>query len=50
LVQDPKRSDAVLEKILAAEPDFNNLPALTSLLEKETVLFIKEIEEFFSGT
>lgn len=48
LVQDPKGSDAILEHVLTSEPDFNDLPALTSLLENKTIRFIGDIEEFFS--
>jgi len=48
LVTNPKGSDAVLEQILVSEPDFSDLPKLTSSIEQETIRFVRDVEEYFS--
>ena len=41
-------SDAILEHVLVAEPDFDDLPALTAQLESGTLQFIWDVETFLS--
>jgi hypothetical protein len=40
--------DSILEYVVAETPDFNNLNALTKQIEKGTLTFIKDIEDFLS--
>ena len=49
LVSSPKGNDAILEHVLVADPDFGDLDALTSQIEKETLKFIEEVEGFLNG-
>jgi len=48
LVPDTKGEDAILVHILAANPDFSDLTGLTGQLERETLTFISDIENFLS--
>lgn len=45
LVADPRKADAVVEHIIAADPDFSDLPGLTALIEREILTFIKDVEK-----
>jgi hypothetical protein len=42
-------ADSILEHILADNPDFRDLDALTKQIEKETLKFIRDIERFLTG-
>ncbi len=44
-----KGADAIIEHTLVANPDFNDLDALTKQIEAGTLIFIKDIEEFLSS-
>ena len=44
-----KDPDYVIDHILIKNPDFNNLDALTMQIEKGTLSFIKDIENFLSA-
>lgn len=44
LVADPRKTDAVVEHVIVENPDFSDLPGLTTLIEHETLAFIKDIE------
>lgn len=46
LVADPQKADSILECVLIADPDFGDLDALTGQIEKGTLQFIRDIEEF----
>ena len=48
LVPTTKGNDSILEYTLTDEPDFSDLDALTKKLEKGTMKFIKDIENFLS--
>ncbi len=43
-----KGVDSILEYVLAENPDFNNLDALTSQIETGTLKFINDVEDFLS--
>ncbi len=43
-----KGADSIVEGILAEDPDFSNLEALTRKIEKDTLNFIDEVEKFLS--
>lgn len=43
-----KGIDSILEHILAEDPNFNDLDALTQQIERETVAFINDVESFLS--
>jgi hypothetical protein len=43
-----KGVDSILEYILVDNPDFSNLDDLTNQIEKETLKFIKTVENFLS--
>ena len=49
LVPDVKGNDAILEHVLVGDPDFGDLDALTSQIEKETLKFIEDVESFLKG-
>ena len=49
LVSSAKGNDAILEHVLVANPDFGDLDALTSQIEKETLKFIEDIEVSLKG-
>ena len=48
LVPTLKGADSILEHVLAENPDFNDLNALTNQIEQETLSFISEVEKFLS--
>jgi hypothetical protein len=48
LVATTKGADSILEYILADNPDFSNLDALSNLIEKRTLKFTRDIEDFLS--
>ena len=48
LVPTTKGNDAILEQTIAENPDYSNLDALTKQIEKGTLKFIKDIEEFLA--
>ena len=41
--------DAILEHTLAADPDFSDLPALSALIERETLAFCADMQAFLAG-
>ena len=43
-----KGADSIVEHVLAENPDFGDLDALTRQIEKGTLMFIKDIEGFLS--
>jgi len=45
---DPTGADSIIECTLADDPDFSNLDALTGQIEKGTLAFIKDIEDFLA--
>ena len=48
IVSTTKGVDSIIECILADNPDFSDLDALTKQIERETLKFIKDIENFLS--
>lgn len=48
LVPSLKGADSILEHILVENPDFNDLDRLTNIIERETLLFVNEVENFLS--
>ncbi len=48
LVSTTKDADSILEYVLADEPDFRDLEALTTQIERGTLKFIKDVEGFLS--
>jgi hypothetical protein len=48
LVPTLKGADSILEHVLAENPDFNDLNALTNQIEQETLQFTNEVEKFLS--
>jgi hypothetical protein len=44
-----KGIDSIVEYILVDSPDFSNLDTLTNQIEKGTLQFIKDVEEFLSN-
>lgn len=49
LVPSPRGADSILESVLVAEPDFNDLDALSRRIETGTLQFITDVESFLSG-
>lgn len=49
LVAAPQGYDSVLEHILVAEPDFDDLEGLTARIEKGTLEFIRDMEDFLKS-
>lgn len=49
LVGDPLKADAVIEHILAADPDFNDLDLLTARIEQGLRAFIGDMEKILSA-
>lgn len=49
IVPNPKSVDSILEHTLVDNPDFNDLNALTHRIERETLIFIKDVENFLSN-
>ena len=43
-----KGFDSIIEHVLVANPDFNDLDALTKQIERGTLEFIKDVESFLS--
>jgi hypothetical protein len=48
VLNDLRGEDAIIIHQLAAEPDFCDLPALSTQIERETLRFIQDIEQFFA--
>ena len=48
IVPSTKGADSIVEHILADNPDFGDLDSLTKRIEAETLVFIKDIEDFLS--
>ena len=48
LVETTKNADSILEHIAINDPDFHDLAALTKQIEKETLIFIHEVESFLA--
>jgi hypothetical protein len=48
LVPTTKNADSILEHVLVEDPDFNDLDALTKIIEKETMSFVGDVESFLS--
>jgi hypothetical protein len=48
LLDDLRGEDAILIHPIT-DPDFGDLPGLTARIERESLLFIEDIEEFLSG-
>ena len=48
LIPATKGYDSILEHTLSDNPDFNDLNVLTKRIEKETMQFIRDIEDFLS--
>lgn len=48
LVTDIKGADSILEFVLVAKPDFDDLDSLTSLIERGALNFIHDVESFLS--
>lgn len=49
LVADTQKADSILECVVAADPDFSDLNALTALIEKGTLQFIRDVETFLAS-
>lgn len=49
LVPSTKGYDSILEHVLAEDPDFSDLPALTTQIEGETLRFIRDVERFLAA-
>ena len=50
IVPPGKGIDSILEYIVADNPDFSNLDALTQKIENGTLTFIKDVENFISSS
>jgi hypothetical protein len=48
LVSTTKGADSILEHILVDNPDFRDLDELTKQIEKETMIFIRDVDSFLS--
>ncbi|NMC58384.1 MAG: hypothetical protein GYA51_03210 [Candidatus Methanofastidiosa archaeon] len=48
IVPTTKGADSIIEYILVENPDFSDLDALTKQIEKGTLKFIKDVENFLS--
>jgi hypothetical protein len=48
IVPTTEGADSILEYVLVEEPNFNDLDALTKQIEKGTLKFIKDVENFLS--
>jgi hypothetical protein len=46
LVPTTRGADSILEHVLVSDPDFRDLDSLTARIEKGTVEFIKDVEDF----
>ncbi len=43
-----KGIDSIIEHVLVEDPDFSNTDALTKQIERGTLIFIKDVEDFLS--
>jgi hypothetical protein len=41
-------ADSIIESVLVADPDFNDLDALTKQIENATLIFIRDVESFLA--
>jgi hypothetical protein len=48
LVPTTRGVDAIIEHVLVANPDFSDLNALTDQIERQTMKFIQEVEDFLA--
>jgi hypothetical protein len=48
--QDVKGVDSILEHVLVDDPDFSDLDALTKQIEKATLNFTRDVENFLGNT
>lgn len=48
LVPNTAGADSILEHVIAADPDFRDLDALTSQIEHESLNFIQDVEKYIS--
>ncbi len=48
LVPSTEGVDSIMEHVLVEEPDFSELESLTKKIERETMKFIEEVEDFLS--
>jgi hypothetical protein len=48
IVPQAKGVDSIIESILVENPDFDNLADLTKQIERATLMFIEDVEGFFS--
>jgi hypothetical protein len=48
LVTTTKGADSILEHVVAEDPDFRDLDALTQQIERETLVFIEDVEKFLT--
>ncbi len=48
LVSTTKGNDAIVDHVIVAEPNFNDLETLTQEIERETLKFIHDVEGFLS--
>jgi len=48
IVSSTKGVDSIVEYVLVENPDFSDLDSLTDMIEKKTILFIEDIEDFLS--
>jgi len=48
IVPTTKNADSIIEYVLVENPNFNNLDALTEQIEKGTLKFVKDVENFLS--
>jgi len=49
LVSSIEDADSIIEHVLVADPDFSDLNALTDGIERETLIFIRDVEGFLSA-
>jgi hypothetical protein len=49
LVPTPQGYDSILETVAATDPDFNDLPALTTQIERVTLQMVADVEAFFAA-
>ncbi len=49
LVSAPENPDAILVHTITSDPDFSNLPALSALIERETLAFSADVQALLSA-
>ncbi|MFH2040373.1 MAG: hypothetical protein ABIJ65_13160 [Chloroflexota bacterium] len=49
LVPTTRGMDSIIEHVLVADPNFSDLNALTDGIERETLIFIRDVEGFLSA-